>query len=601
MSNIRPSNLPIEETDLIGFVHTDRGIDGSAKFNLANVSSALNLDGMATQAPSNVAITGGTITGITDLAVADGGTGASTLTGYVKGTGTAALTASATIPNTDITGLGTMSTQDAATVNIDGGAIDGTTIGATTPSTVAATTGTFSGSVKVSGPITNAAANSVLFAHNGTDAQVWALGPNPSTQGQLVIVSAQSDASGAAVAATFNASGGNGAWGATTPSTGAFTTLSANTTNDVYGLRVNAADSRLRILGHLSGFGGALIDAVNTAESAHVPLLITANNVTIRDEGTDVATFSSTGLAVTGALSATGQLSASKATDTSGASTSISNYAIKLVASSSNTINSIGWSEDTTTSAAIVGYDAGAGGAQGIRIYAGSNSSLPLVADFSSTGLAVTGALSSTGAMKSGTTGTNGHLQLARSSDGATITNFITDGTNGIINSVIDTIFQANGTERMRITSSGNVGIGTASPGAKLEINGAVAVGGTGANGLTIDYNNIVSGFIGLWSRQATQTAATASLLGNETLTIVNAPSGGTVSFRIGNGERAAVNGSGLSLGGMTFGTSAAEVFAMANATAPTTSPAGGGQLYVEAGALKYRGSSGTVTTIANA
>jgi len=29
--------------------------------------------------------------------------------------------------------------------------------------------------------------------------------------------------------------------------------------------------------------------------------------------------------------------------------------------------------------------------------------------------------------------------------------------------------------------------------------------------------------------------------------------------------------------------------------------PAGMGQLYVEGGALKYRGSSGTVTTIANA
>jgi hypothetical protein len=54
----------------------------------------------------------------------------------------------------------------------------------------------------------------------------------------------------------------------------------------------------------------------------------------------------------------------------------------------------------------------------------------------SSTGLSVTGTLSSTASMKSGTTGTNGHLQLARSSDGATITNFITDGTNGIINSV---------------------------------------------------------------------------------------------------------------------------------------------------------------------
>jgi hypothetical protein len=109
-----------------------------------------------------------------------------------------------------------------ASINING------TVGATTPSTVAATTGTFSGSVKVSGPITNAAANSVLFAHNGTDAQVWALGPNPSTQGQLVIVPAQSDAAGASVAATFNASGGNGAWGATTPSTVAATTLSAS-------------------------------------------------------------------------------------------------------------------------------------------------------------------------------------------------------------------------------------------------------------------------------------------------------------------------------------------------------------------------------------
>jgi hypothetical protein len=40
-------------------------------------------------------------------------------------------------------------------------------------------------------------------------------------------------------------------------------------------------------------------------------------------------------------------------------------------------------------------------------------------------------------------------------------------------------------------------------------------------------------------------------------------------------------------------------VIGIANATtAPTTNPTGGGVLYVEAGALKYRGSSGTVTTI---
>ena len=59
--------------------------------------------------------------------------------------------------------------------------------------------------------------------------------------------------------------------------------------------------------------------------------------------------------------------------------------------------------------------------------------------------------------------------------------------------------------------------------------------------------------------------------------------------------------GGNLGLGVSTFGTAAAKVIGIANGTAPTTSPGGMGQLYVESGALKYRGSSGTVTTIANA
>jgi len=57
-----------------------------------------------------------------------GGTGAATLTGYVQGNGTGAMTASATIPSTAITGLGTMSTQNATAVAITGGTIDGITL-----------------------------------------------------------------------------------------------------------------------------------------------------------------------------------------------------------------------------------------------------------------------------------------------------------------------------------------------------------------------------------------------------------------------------------------------------------------------------------------
>lgn len=56
-----------------------------------------------------------------------------------------------------------------------------------------------------------------------------------------------------------------------------------------------------------------------------------------------------------------------------------------------------------------------------------------------------------------------------------------------------------------------------------------------------------------------------------------------------------------VGLGATSFGTSAQRVIGIANGTAPSSSPAGMGQLYVESGALKYRGSSGTVTTVANA
>ena len=110
------------------------------------VPSFLSVSGSPITTSGTLAVT---LSG-TALPVANGGSGATTLTGYLSGNGTSAFTASTTIPNTAITGLGTMSTQNSGAVAITGGTIDGTSIGATTTSTgafttVTATTGIFGG------------------------------------------------------------------------------------------------------------------------------------------------------------------------------------------------------------------------------------------------------------------------------------------------------------------------------------------------------------------------------------------------------------------------------------------------------------------------
>jgi hypothetical protein len=120
-----------------GYLLTSNGT--TATWSPAPAGGVTTFDAGTTGLTPSTATTGAVSLAGT-LVVANGGTGATTLTGYVKGTGTSALTASSTIPNTDITGLGTMSTQNANSVAVTGGAIDGTTIGATTASTVRGTT-----------------------------------------------------------------------------------------------------------------------------------------------------------------------------------------------------------------------------------------------------------------------------------------------------------------------------------------------------------------------------------------------------------------------------------------------------------------------------
>jgi hypothetical protein len=183
-----------------------------------------------------------------------------------------------------------------------------------------------------------------------------------------------------------------------------------------------------------------------------------------------------------------------------------------------------------------------------------------------------------------------GTAAVTISSTGLVVASTLSGGTSG-------TGYSFSGTApatSLTLDASGNLGVGTSSPAAKLHLYGG----------------NLVENVI----------EATTST-GSPVITMLSGASGSgafmgftTAGMRIGTVTGTGVTGFSLKLsissegnvgfGGVNqsgFGTSAANVLGIANGTAPTTSPANMGQLYVEGGALKFRGSSGTVTTIAPA
>jgi hypothetical protein len=155
----------------------------------------------------------------------------------------------------------------------------------------------------------------------------------------------------------------------------------------------------------------------------------------------------------------------------------------------------------------------------------------------------------------------------------------------------------------MTLDASGNVGVGV-TPSQKLDVfssTGCVARirGGSGSGQSAAFYVSNTAG---------TSTLAAfgdgANMIGGtvDSSAMVYAGASIPLVFYVNSAERMRIDSSGnLLVGGLTTaGTTAAKTIQIANGTAPTANVTGG-QLYVEAGALKYRGSSGTITTIANA
>lgn len=170
-------------------------------------------------------------------------------------------------------------------------------------------------------------------------------------------------------------------------------------------------------------------------------------------------------------------------------------------------------------------------------------------------------------------------------SDGAATTVQTSDGASGF-----------TGATNVK-AGSGYIGIGatTASSGDIRLKNDCVIMGWSGANNIGLvqcDGSNV-------WRAGYGGTVyPTAYVFHEGTWGFYHSTVGGYAMYLTGTEGYVAYN---FAIGGAGSFGSGAKVLFLANATAPSTNPTGGGILYVESGALKYRGSGGTITTLAAA
>ena len=229
----------------------------------------------------------GTQFSITNTAVTSGSYGAAnkTLTATVNAQGqlTALADTPIAIANTQVSGLGTMSVQNANSVAVTGGTIDGTSVGATTPSTGAFTTLSATGNATVGGTL----------GVTGTSTFTG-------------LITANGGVSGAVTTSNATITGGsinNTTIGATTPSTGAFTTLSSSSNATVGGtLGVTGTSTFTGLITGNGGYSGAVTSSNATLTGGTINGMVIGGTTAANGTFTNLTVSTSASINPTGTV-----------------------------------------------------------------------------------------------------------------------------------------------------------------------------------------------------------------------------------------------------------------------------------------------------------
>jgi hypothetical protein len=471
--------------------------------DLASASTArtnLGLGTIATQAASSVSITGGSIAGITDLAVADGGTGASTAANARTNLGAAASGANSDI--TSITGLTTALTVAQGGTGTTTSTGSGNVVLSTSPTLVTPVLGTPTSATLTNAtglPLSTGVTGTLPVANGGTGVTTSTGSGNNvlSTSPTLV-----TPVLGTPTSATLtNATGlplstgvtgtlpvANGGTGQTSYTDGQL--LIGNTTGNTLAKATLTAGSGISIT---NGSGSITIAASGGGGSGDVvgPASSTDNAFTRFDGTTGKLIQNSTGAT----LSDTGGATFTGSVDVAGTSTAGSN--IKLYEDTDNGTNYVSFKAPDTIAANVTWTLPSADGTSNQVLSTNGSGTLSWAtagggsSQWTTTGSDIyyntgnVGFGTSTPAAKihvSGTTdatqriivnGTGNTSSIKLQYNGTEVVQLQNYQSSEVQFGTTSNAFLAlvtNNTERMRITGAGNIGIATTSPDAKVHI-----------------------------------------------------------------------------------------------------------------------------------
>jgi hypothetical protein len=263
------------------------GVGTKGYYYVVSVAGNTNLDGITSWNVGDWAIFNGTVWQKVDNTDA-----VTSVNGY---TGTVVLT------NTDISGFGTMSTQNANSVAITGGTINGTSIGATTASTGAFTTATASTSLTT--PIVQASNSAGLALKNSAGTTQISMGAGGGDNASINVstningVNAQIDISPTGTGHVHMKPTGTGAVEIAPTNVGTINnmTIGATTARAITGTTITATS--------FVGSGASLTNVVNSlTASTGISVSGSTGAVTVTNTAPDqtVALASGTGISVTG-------------------------------------------------------------------------------------------------------------------------------------------------------------------------------------------------------------------------------------------------------------------------------------------------------------